>query len=112
MNDFFSITIHFTAVKCVGVEDVEPSQYIAKYGSSIMKPNETTPFDHLIKTSDQNEVYQQLAQEQKNASNIELEGDVEALRFLDLATLEREGLSHYRHLLNDRSNNVLSSASC
>jgi hypothetical protein len=95
-------------VQCVGVEKAEPAQYLSKYGSSLVQLNKI-PYDQVLKTNEQQKIYEKLAEEQKN--EIQLEGDVEALKFLDLATLEREGLGMYKHYLND-SSKISSSANC
>ena len=56
-------------------------------------------------------MYEKLAEEQQK--EMQLEGDVEALKYLDQATLEREGLGMYKHYLDDNDRSKLdSSASC
>jgi hypothetical protein len=73
-------------ISYLGVSDADPLAYMAKYGSSLTHSHE----------------YSSLALESPPitpTSSNELVGDIEALRYLDLATLEREGLGMYRHYL-------------
>lgn len=59
--------------------------------------------------SDGANTFKRTAHEQTSNSH-ELEGDIEAFKYLDISTIEREGLQMYRHYLNgNRESNYTAS---
>ena len=80
----------------MGVTNADPKEYIAKYGTSLKRAHEMPSF--VIELEGQ---YKKLIQEQSLPH--ELEGDVDALRLVDL---DKEGLSMYRNYLASRGINI------
>ena len=86
----------------LGVENSDPSEYKARYGSSLLR--------NLPKIANSSEVTKYAAQGQQFAVNAQygglprLVGDVEALRLVP--DLERYGLSEYRNQIGVSSGNV------
>ena len=78
----------------MGVVSADPREYIAKYGSSLKRSHEMPSF--VVDMEGQNG-YKKYVQEQGIAN--ELEGDLDALKYLDL---EREGLGIYRNFIASR----------
>ena len=80
--------------KDLGIIRANPAEYVARYGSSLKSSKELPPFVLEIKppagillASDYHE---------SNNNVYELEGDVNALRLIDL---DREGLSEYKQFM-------------
>jgi len=115
-------------IKYLGVESADPHQYRMRYGSSLRHPSEMPKFvldyERIQKLVDQPINYSRdlpdielrtdrpyvasnsYRSERLPAvvpSRVELYGDLDALRLLDHATLEREGLTHYVHDINRHS---------
>ena len=78
----------------MGVENADPREYIAKYGSSLKRSHELPSF---VVELEGNNGYNKYVQEQGIAN--ELEGDLDALKYLDL---DREGLGIYRNFISSR----------
>lgn len=79
--------------KDLGVIRANPSEYVARYGTTLKTARELPPFVLEIKPP----AGVILAADHQYNSIYELEGDVQALRLIDL---DREGLSEYRQLVN------------
>jgi hypothetical protein len=87
-------------ISYLGTVNADPREYIAKYGTNLKQSNELPSFVNELERLPQG----------ADHSN-ELVGDLDALRYLDLATLEREGLSIYRHYLSSHSASLVTSHS-
>lgn len=85
----------------MGVVRADPREYISKYGSTLKRSHEFPSF--VVEAEGSN--YQKVVSETISREE-ELVGDLEALRHLDLATLEREGLVRYRDFMNKRGINL------
>jgi len=85
-------------ISYLGTVDASPRDYISKYGSTLKKSHELPAFVGELERPPH----------EPDQSN-QLIGDVEAFKLLDVATLEREGLSQYRHLIGRSSPAVVSS---
>ncbi len=79
-------------VKYLGVIRADPDEYIKKFGDSLKKSKDLPQFVLDIKTPE----HLKLAAEYENKSLYELEGQLEALRLIDL---DREGLTEYKNQL-------------
>jgi len=69
-------------IKYLGTVNADPKEYIAKHGTSLKKSHELPSF---VNSLDGNQKFVPVAK----AGYYELEGDVDALKYLDL---EKEGL--------------------
>ena len=78
--------------KYLGVIKANPAEYVERYGSSLTLPQNLPDFVHEIQTP---EGLVLAADYQRNALH-ELEGDLDALKLVDL---EKEGLGEYREYL-------------
>lgn len=78
--------------KYLGVVRANPVEYVQKYGSSLKKPKDLPQFVLDIKHPEGIE----LAANHRYSQIHELEGDIEALKLVDL---DREGLGEYKHYL-------------
>jgi hypothetical protein len=80
--------------KYLGVVNANPAEYIQKYGKTLKESKELPSFVVNIKTPE-NLI---LAADVNNNTSLvhELEGDVDALRLVDL---EKEGLSEYKNII-------------
>ena len=82
-----------------------PQEYVERYGSKLLDPKSLPDFVLDIKAPDGIE----LAADRQKKHLLDLEGDVEALRLVDL---EKEGLGEYRpylnKLINSNANNSIS----
>ncbi|RNA38024.1 hypothetical protein BpHYR1_049099, partial [Brachionus plicatilis] len=78
--------------KYLGVIRANPAEYVSRYGASLKQSGELPSFVTDIKTPDG----LVLAANYRYNSLYELEGDVQALRLIDL---DREGLAEYRSYL-------------
>ena len=82
-------------VKYLGVIKADPVEYVQRYGAELKLPAALPQFVLDIKTPAEIGV---LAADYKPRTLVELEGQLEAFKFIDL---EKEGLSEYRaYLLN------------
>lgn len=81
-----------TSINWLGVEIVDPNEYAAKHGNTLIK---TENLPQFVKDLDVESGFQQHVNEILN--DFELEGDVHALKYLDL---DKEGLSKYKKSLN------------
>jgi hypothetical protein len=81
--------------KYLGIIHANPAEYIQRYGNVLKNSRDLPQFVHDIKTPDG----VVLASDYHYNPVHELEGDVEALKLVDL---EREGLSEYREILARR----------
>jgi len=89
-------------VKYLGIVNANPTEYIKRYGETLVSVQQ---FPEIVRNIKHEET---LAADVRQTNQVyELEGDVEALRLIDLDT---EGLSEYRAQLDGRSS-VLSSRS-
>jgi hypothetical protein len=79
--------------KYLGVVRANPAEYVQRYGNTLKTSRELPPFVLDIKTPDG----LVLAADTQQSSIYELEGDVEALKYVDL---DKEGLSEYRAFLS------------
>ena len=79
--------------KYLGVIRANPVEYVKRYGQSLVMTKDLPQFVLEFKTPDG----LVLAADYEQKSLLELEGDVEALRLVDL---EKEGLGEYRSYLN------------
>lgn len=79
--------------KDLGVIRANPSEYVARYGSTLKAARELPPFVLEIKPP----AGVILAADQQYNTFYELEGDVQALRLVDL---DREGLAEYRQFVS------------
>jgi hypothetical protein len=91
------LLIIFQEISYLGTVNADPKEYIAKYGPNLKRSNELPSFVGELERLPQG----------ADHSN-ELVGDLDALRYLDLATLEREGLSLYRHYLSGNQSSIAS----
>ncbi len=83
-------------ISYIGVSNADPKEYLEKYGPTLKNTHEYSSLNFE----------KPLVNDYSN----ELVGDVEALKYLDLATLEREGLGKYKHYLTgDNSKNQTTS---
>jgi len=80
-------------VKYSGVVNADPAEYVKKYGDSLKHAKQLPQFVHDIKTPDE---YGLLAANHKRKSLIELEGQLDGFRYINL---DKEGLGHYRSYL-------------
>lgn len=88
--------------KFAGVTRVNPDDYLQHYGAdALLNENEMPLIAHEIKPPEHYVLASHLARHNLNLG-IELEGDIEALKLVDL---DKEGLGEYRHILNNRKNN-------
>ena len=71
----------------------DPADYVAKYGESMFESHELPAVVNEFETPEG----LRLAAESQPATSYELEGDIEALKLIDL---EKEGLEEYRDFLN------------
>lgn len=76
----------------MGVQNADPKEYIAKYGNTLKRAHEMPAF--VVELEGE---FKKVIKEQSPPH--ELEGDVDALKLVDL---EREGLGMYRHYLASR----------
>lgn len=93
--------------KDLGVIRANPAEYVARYGATLKTARELPPFVLEIKPP----AGVVLASEQQSNNVYELEGDVQALRLVDL---DREGLGEYKQFvsrLNTSSQQQISSSS-
>lgn len=93
--------------KDLGVIRANPAEYVARYGATLKTARELPPFVLEIKPP----AGVVLASEQQFNNVYELEGDVQALRLVDL---DREGLGEYKQFvsrLNTNSQQQISSSS-
>ncbi|RNA41671.1 hypothetical protein BpHYR1_052784 [Brachionus plicatilis] len=77
----------------LGIVRANPTEYVKRYGNTLIEPVNLPKFVVDIQAP-QGVV---LASESKNEPLYELEGDIEALNYVDL---EREGLSEYKKYVN------------
>ena len=78
--------------KYLGIVRANPNEYVQRYGNALKVPSDLPPLVNDIK----NPEGLVLAADYKYNGMHELEGDLEALKFVDL---EREGLSEYKTYL-------------
>jgi hypothetical protein len=83
-------------IKYLGVVNADPREYAQKYGHQLKRSNELPSF---VVELENNNGFKKYVREQ--GAPYELEGDIEALKYLDL---EREGLHMYKHYLNRNTN--------
>jgi len=86
-------------ISYLGIVDADPRDYVTKYGPSLKRSTELPSFVNEL---------ERIPQEADHSN--QLIGDIEALKYLDLATLEREGLSIYRHYLSGSPGSSVASA--
>ena len=79
-------------VKVLGVVRVDPEEYIRMYSSELLQASEFPEFIQNIAPP----LGERFASEYNNPYPLELEGDLEALKYVDL---EKEGLGEYRDFL-------------
>jgi hypothetical protein len=89
-------------VKYLGIAKVNPADYVREYGATLRPTNSLPDFVNEIKTPDS----LLLAAAVEYSGLHELEGDVHALKLVDL---EREGLGEYRQYLEHFSSRPSSS---
>ena len=82
------------------MENAEPRDYVSKFGNTLKRTTELPSFVRELEQDGQN-TYKKITQDYAH----ELEGDIEAFKFLDVSTIEREGLSMYKHYLNNNNYN-------
>ena len=82
-------------VKYLGVCNANPSDYVQRYGTSLFSSNELPDFVTQIKPP--NGIVQ--AADQKRRLFYELEGEIDALKLVDL---DKEGLGEYKEWLRNR----------
>jgi len=82
-----------TNLKNLGIEQVDPKEYKKKYGTTLVHTEKLPELAQQVK----NEHGIQLAADYGKYFN-SLEGDVHALTMVDL---DKEGLSEYKHLVDD-----------
>ena len=87
-------------IKYLGVVRADPNEYASKYGATLKRTHEMPSY---VAELDNNNGYQKYVSEQ--GKPYQLEGDLEALRLVDL---EREGLSMYRHYVSGHTGSSLS----
>ena len=83
--------------KDLGIIKANPVEYIQKYGSSLKKTEELPNFVHDILPPKGISLANSCNCSQKNLA-YDLEGDVEALSYIDL---DKEGLSEYKHYIEN-----------
>jgi len=88
-------------IKYLGVVNADPREYAQKYGNQLKRSNELPSF---VVELENNNGFRKYQREQGTA--YELEGDIEALKYLDL---DREGLQMYKHYLGRNSTSNLNS---
>jgi len=76
-------------ISYLGIVDADPRDYVTKYGPTLTRSTELPTFVNEL---------ERIPQEADHSN--QLIGDIEALKFLDPDTLEREGLGIYRHYLS------------
>ena len=82
-----------TSFQFLGVIKANPAEYVQRYGSSLKLSKDLPQFVLDIQTP--NDLV--LAADYQSNRVLELEGQLEAFRYVDL---DREGLSEYREQLN------------
>ena len=92
---FFYIYID---IKYLGVENAEPREYVSRYGHSLRRTSELPSFVRELESDGQN-AFKKIVHDANSSAHNELDGDVDALKYLDHAQLEREGLGQYRHYI-------------
>ncbi len=81
-------------IKYLGVIRANPAEYVSKFGASLKKPGQLPDFVLSIRTPDEIGV---LAADYQYSNVYELEGNLDALKYVDL---DREGLSEYKSQLS------------
>lgn len=76
----------------IGVVKADPKEYAKKYENNLIKLENYPEIVEHLKNSEQ------LFKHQEEYEPPELEGDIDALKLIDL---EKEGLSHYKNYLNN-----------
>lgn len=80
----------------LGVVSANPGEYLAKYGSSVVRSSELPDYVRNFRPPEGIT----LASEETAMLRYELEGDIQALSLVDL---DREGLSEYRNVVSQTS---------
>lgn len=68
-------------------ENSDPKEYVTKYGSSLLRPSDIPYYADIHQSSFETSISNNLV------------GDIESLKILDSAILDREGLAQYKHYL-------------
>lgn len=83
-----------TSINWLGIESADPEEYKRRYGTSLVRTEELPQF---VKDIEKEAGYKQHIGEKRTQSDV-LEGDLHALRLIDL---ERENLGRYKKYLTD-----------
>ncbi len=87
-------------IQYLGVVRADPYEYASKYGATLKRTQELPSY---VSELDNNNSYQKYVSDQGRP--YQLEGDIEALKLVDL---EKEGLSMYRHYVSGNTGSLIS----
>ena len=92
-----------TSVNWVGVENADPIAYKKKYGNNLTAKSKLPDY---VKELDKESGFEEYCNEILR-NNQELEGDIEALKYVDL---DKEGLSKYKKYVDKRKDLLLTTS--